>query len=402
MKNLKNEQMIGGRVRLFRLARGWSLESLAAKMGGLVTKQALSKYEKGRARPSVAVLNTLASTLGVKSVELWCEPAVNVSFVAYRRRSGLRRRERDSIEAVVERQLELRVHLQELTQRSDGSKIPVQKLNVSSVEATEQAADRLREVWSLGPGPVANVTSVLEDHLVHVLEVDAPEKFDGISAVAKNPAGNVVAAAVVTRRGVPGERQRLSLAHEIGHLVLRPGRGDDSMREKRAFRFGAAFLAPAPAVRAAIGQRRTYIQLDELLMLKRRFGLSLQALLYRLRDLDVISEHYYREWCIQVNRQGWKRREPMELPREQPQWFRLSVMRAQAEGMLAKEEAENLLGCVVSREEPLALVERRAFLRLSAEERRRQLAAQAERAASVYERADDWRTWDSADLNEHN
>jgi hypothetical protein len=56
----------------------------------------------------------------------------------------------------------------------------------------------------------------------------------------------------------------------------------------------------------------------------------------------------------------------------------------------------------VSREEPLALVERRAFLRLTAEERRRQLAAQAERAASVYERTGDWRTWDSADLNEHN
>jgi Zn-dependent peptidase ImmA (M78 family)/transcriptional regulator with XRE-family HTH domain len=398
--NSKGKQVIGRRLRLLRQARGWTLEFLAAQMGGLVTKQALSKYEKDLARPSMVVLNELASALGVKSVDLWREPAVAVSFVAYRQRCGLGRRERAEVEAFVERQLEERVRLQELTQQSDGSKVPVQELGANSVEAAEQAADKLREAWSLGPGPMASVTSVLEDRFVHVLEVEAPEKFDGISAVARSQSDQVVAAAVVTRRNVPGERQRLSLAHELGHLVLRPGRGDDGEREKRAFRFGAAFLAPASAVRAAIGQRRTFVQLEELLMLKRRFGLSLQALLYRLRDLGIISEHYYREWCVQVNRQGWRRREPLELPREQPQWFRLNVMRAQAEGLLAKEEAESLLGRAVPKEEPLTLVERRAFLRLAPEERRKQLAAQAERAAALYERDSTWRSWESASLDE--
>jgi Zn-dependent peptidase ImmA (M78 family) len=350
----------------------------------------------------MAVLNELASTLGVKSVDLWCEPSVNVSFVAYRRRSGLRVRDRESVEALVERQLEVRVRLQELMRQSDGSAVPVQKLNARSVNAAEEAADRLREEWALGPGPVASVTSTLEDHLVHVLEVEAPERFDGISAVARDQSGHVVAAAVVTRRGVPGERQRLSLAHELGHLVLRSCRTDDSECEKRAFRFGAAFLAPASAVRAAIGEHRTFIQLDELLMLKRRFGMSLQALLYRLRDLGVISEHYYREWCVQVNRQGWKRREPVELPPEHPQWFRLNVMRAQAEGMLSKGEAESMLGAAVTQEEPLSLVERRAFLKLPAEERRKQLAEQAARAAEAYEQNPEWRSWEGARLVDSN
>jgi len=393
-----SEQTIGDRVRLLRLARGWTLQSLAAQMGGLVTKQALSKYEKGRARPSVAVMNALASALGVKSVELWREPTVNVSFVAYRRRCGLRKRDRDAVEALVERQLEMRVRLQELTQQTDGSGVPVQRFSGSSVEAAEAAAGELRNAWSLGLGPVASVTSALEDHLVHVLEVDAPEEFDGISAVARDHAGRTVAASVVTRRGVSGERQRLSLAHELGHLVMRPCRADDAECERRAFRFGAAFLASAPAVKAAIGQRRTFIQPAELLMLKRRFGLSLQALLYRLRDLGVISDHYYREWCVQVSRQGWKRREPMELPPEQPQWFRLNVMRAQAEGMLPKSEAERMLGSSLPGEEPLALVERHAFLRLPADERRRQLAEQAGRAAELYEHDSEWRTWEGAGL----
>ena len=398
--NPKSEQVIGGRVRLLRLARGLTLEALAARMGGLVTKQALSKYERGRARPTAGVLNKLAATLGVKSVDLWREPSVSVSFVAYRRRCGLGKRDREEVEALVERQLELRVRLQGLTQQSNGSAVPVQKLAAGSGEAAEQAADKLRESWSLGPGPVACVTSVLEDHSVHVFEVDAPERFDGISAVARDSSKRVVAAAVVTRRGVPGERQRLSLAHELGHLVLRPTRAAGSDGECLAFRFGAAFLAPAPAMRRAIGARRTFLQVDELLMLKRRFGLSLQALLYRLRDLGIISEHYYREWCIQVNRQGWKRREPQELPREQPQWFRLNVMRAQAEGMLSKAEAESMLGSATPREEPLSLVERRAFLRLPTDDRRKQLAEQAERAVELYERDTEWRSWEGAELVE--
>ena len=400
--NPKNEQVIGGRVRLLRMARGLTLEALAARMGGLVTKQALSKYEHGRARPTAGVLNKLAATLGVKSVELWREPSVSVSFVAYRRRCGLGKHDREGVEALVERQLELRVRLQGLMQQSDGSAVPVQKLAASSGEAAERAADKLRELWSLGPGPVTSVTSVLEDRSVHVLEVDAPERFDGISAVARDSARRVVAAAVVTRRGVPGERQRLSLAHELGHLVLRPIRAAGSDGERLAFRFGAAFLVPAPAIRRAIGARRTYLQVDELLMLKRRFGLSLQALLYRLRDLGVISEHYYREWCIQVNRQGWKRREPQELPREQPQWFKLNVMRAQAEGMLSKAEAESMLGSAMPREEPLSLVERHAFLRLPAEDRRKQLAEQAERAVELYEQNTEWRSWEGAELVESN
>jgi len=371
-------------------------------MGGLVTKQSLSKYEKGKARPSASILNALAAALGVKSVELWREPTVDVSFVAYRRRSGLRKRDRDAVEALVESQLEMRVRLQELTRQTDPSAFPVQKFSVNSGEAAEVAASEVRKAWCLGPGPVASVTSTLEDHYVHVLEVDAAEKFDGISAVAKDHAGHVIAASVVTRRGSPGERQRLSLAHELGHLVMRPCRADDAECEKRAFRFGAAFLAPAPAVRAAIGQRRTFIQVAELLMLKRRFGLSLQALLYRLRDLEVISDHYYRDWCIQVNKQGWKRREPMELPPEQPQWFKLNVMRAQAEGLLSKTEAERMLDSAVPGEEPLSLVERHAFLRLPAEERRKQLAEQAGREAEIYEKDSEWRSWERAALLDAN
>ena len=82
---------------------------------------------------------------------------------------------------------------------------------------------------------------VLEDHFIHIIEVDASETFDGISAVGRDNDKNVLAAAIATRRGTPGDRHRLNIAHELGHLTLKLGEGVDA--EKAAFRFGTAFLA---------------------------------------------------------------------------------------------------------------------------------------------------------------
>ena len=62
--------MIEKRLKQLRLANGLSLEGLATRLGGFVTKQALSKYEQGKAKPSPVVLNKLASVLGVKAAIL--------------------------------------------------------------------------------------------------------------------------------------------------------------------------------------------------------------------------------------------------------------------------------------------------------------------------------------------
>jgi transcriptional regulator with XRE-family HTH domain len=77
------------RLKQLRLARGLSLDALAAKLGGIVTKQALSKYEQGKAKPSPRVLTQLASTLGVKAVHLFTEPELE-SLATIERRTFLR------------------------------------------------------------------------------------------------------------------------------------------------------------------------------------------------------------------------------------------------------------------------------------------------------------------------
>ena len=59
-----------------------------------------------------------------------------------------------------------------------------------------------------------------------------------------------------------------------------------------------------------MGDRRSFISIEELLLLKQRFGMSMQALLYRLRNLGIITESYYKQWCMDISRLGWRRDEP--------------------------------------------------------------------------------------------
>jgi len=379
---MSDQKTIAHRLKRLRLSRGLSLDALVASMGHVVTKQALSKYECAKASPSSIVLNKLADTFKVKASYFLREPHVTVKFIGYRKASTLPKKDQGRIESLVTEVLEDRVSLQAMTGWPNRTHLPIHTHRISKIEDTEQAAEALRTNWKLGLDPISSMVGVLEDHHIHVIELDAIDKFDGICAVALDEATQTQAAGLVTSKGVSGERQRLSLAHELGHLVLKVGHNLDE--EKAAFRFGAAFLAPAQVVYRELGTKRDTVLSEELLLFKKRFGMSVQALVRRLYDLDIISEGYYRHWMMLINRLKWKRKEPGELEPEQSQWLRQTALRAYAEGLIGRQEVERLFGESLDVEEPLTLIERRAFMKLPLEERRRILSEQAEKLKSHY------------------
>ena len=371
--------MLQKRLKQVRLARGLSLEGLSQKMGGVVTKQALSKYEKGLMVPSIHVLTKIAEALETKTAYLWTEPSVRVELTSYRRHCALLKREQESIESIVSQTMEDRVRLQDLVQGPVTVNLP---MKVRSLEDAERTAEALRESWNLGEAPIASVTGTLEEQFIHVITIDSTnEKFDGIAAKVRDEKGEVKAAAVVTRGGLPGERQRLNLLHELGHLVMDVQ--STMNEEKAAFRFAGAFLAPAPLVFREIGRKRSTVQLQELIILKKFFGMSIQALLYRMHDLEIINKSLYTHACIQINKLGFKKSEPEPMPAEEPRWLKLTVLRAFSEGLLTKEDAERLIG----EPQPDAsrqIMNRRAFMELSLKDRRQVLKDQASALADHY------------------
>lgn len=396
--------MLADRLKQVRLARGISLEALAAEMGGIVTKQALSKYERGKSIPSNRVLHRLATALQVKATYLWSEPTAEVVFCAFRKRARLSAADQEHIKSVVRQELEQRVRLQRLVQPGDGLDIAVEAMAVGTVEDVEGAAEQCRETWKLGLDPVANVTDVLEAHNVHVLEVDAADGFDGLSALVRSRGeqgehDHPMAAGVVVRRGQSRDRQRLSLLHELAHLVLKIEAPLDA--ERAAYRFAGAFLAPAATVRREVGARRSFLQSSELLLWKEHLGMSIQALLYRFRDLEVITESYYREWCMHVSRLGWRKQEPNERPPERPSWLRRTVLRALSEDVITRQEAQDVLGEAIEGDEPVSLITRRSFMKLPLDERRRLLARQAEKLKDHYDADSTWHVLGGGGLVEY-
>ena len=167
------------------------------------------------------------------------------------------------------------------------------------------------------PGPVPNVVRVLEEHGVVVirLALDSSD-IDAFSvAFAHRPV--VVLASNKSDRA----RSRFDAAHELGHLVLHGSEiwGTPDV-EKQAHRFASALLMPRDPICSEMPNR---VDWPTLFQLKRRWQVSLAALLMRARTLGRLSESEYLGAIKTASARGWRRVEPIPLgPPEEPQLLR--------------------------------------------------------------------------------
>jgi Zn-dependent peptidase ImmA (M78 family)/DNA-binding XRE family transcriptional regulator len=389
------------RLKQLRLARGLSLEDLAASMGGIVSRQAIHQYEQGTSTPSPSVLNQLAKALGAKAISLQSEPKLTVKFIAYRSRASIGVKEQEAVQALMALELEKRAELQSRCCLDIEVNLPVESLPANNPIEAENAAIDLREKWRLGLAPIADLTALLEDHMVHVIGLKTSEKFDGLSGYVCD-GDKAVAAGVSYRQGSPGDRQRLSLAHELGHLMLKI---DPNLEEKKqeefAFRFAGAFLLPSECVYREIGKKRTSLRAEELLLLKKRFKVSVQAILRRLLDLSVISPSAYKTSCILISKMGWRKNEPMAIPPESD-WARQVALRGLSEGQLTVGDVERL-GIKIDIEtidSSSSLLRKSHFRELPIEERRKLLREQSEKLAAYYKTPSEWNVLDGEEFDE--
>jgi transcriptional regulator with XRE-family HTH domain len=344
----------GERLRRLRQARGLTRDQLIDATGGILTNPALSRYERGASAASPRVLAAMALALGVSVAELTSEPVADVQIG-------------------VALELEHRVELQQVIGQPSGRGLPIGAFPIRTMDDVESAAEALRDCWGLGRGPLGQMVDVLDDHRFHVIVVEASQDFDGMSAIAET-AGEPAAAALVSRAGVCREHQRLNLGCELSHLVTLPRSEIDT--KKAAFRFATAFLAPRDSVLRTVGARRSEVSSPELFTLKRWFGIGLSALIYRLRDLDIVSSRYCQDWSRYVRQMGWRKTEPEATVAEESGWLRQMTLRALSEGLITEAHARTLLG------RPLPLLggppRRRALATLRKEERAAALVTPAE------------------------
>lgn len=328
--------VIGERLKMARKMAGMSQQELGERAG--VSRMSISKYERDINVPKSQVLIKLAKALDVKIEYLLRPVEVRLSEPMFRKRTALpKKKEYQILEKTrdwVERYLEVEALFNDTPQYSK----PHIENTILEMADVEEAALQLRKEWDLGLDPIDNLLEVLEDKGIKVWTIDQEEDhFDALEIWA-----NDETPIIVVRGGIPGDRQRFDLAHELGHMLLDVDEAVDE--EKAAHRFTGAFLVPKPKVYEELGRNRQHLSVKELLILKQKYGLSMQAWIYRAQDLGIISQSKFRQMFIEIRKRNWHKEEPGEpVEQERSQRLKQLVLRALAEDVITRPRAEELL-----------------------------------------------------------
>jgi|APTNR8051073442_1049403.scaffolds.fasta_scaffold00368_24 Zn-dependent peptidase ImmA (M78 family) len=330
--------MIGQKIRQYRLIKQLSLDELTLKMNGQISKMTISKYERGIINPSEQNLSLIADALDVP-VELFLFPSpFNFNLLSFRNKSSLSMRQQDEIKAsltvTTEKILALMDRLDPTYFKSVGR---LSKFVVNSFEDVDNAANSIRESWKLGTQPIPNLTEVLESQNILVLFEEHDSEFDGFSAEVSFGDEQIVMGLVFCQKNDPGDRQRFSMAHELGHLLL--DIQGELNGEKVANRFASAFLLPRELMVKRLGARRNLITYEELKKFKEDTGVSIQAIIYRMKDLEIISEAHYKEWFQYLTYAGLRNKEEIILKSESSNRIEKLAIRALTEGYIDPQTA---------------------------------------------------------------
>jgi Zn-dependent peptidase ImmA (M78 family) len=337
--------MIGTRLKLARASAGHSLRDLADRMGNVVSAQAIGKYERDEDMPGSRALMALATALGVSESYLLSDEELTLEGVDFRKKRSAK--EEATIEAQTLQLLERYLAVEDLLglKSVEWEQPRSAPHYIHDLRDAEDAARSVREDWGLGHDPVPKLAELLEERGIKILSIDLDD-IDGLAARVMRK-GRDAARVVVVRRNIWAERKRFTLAHELGHMVMVPGEGIDE--ELAAHRFAGAFLMPADVVRAEVGAQRSSISIGELVALKQRFGVSVQAIAFRCRDLGIIDKKAFSNLYRLFTQRGWRKApyaEPGCIPAdyEEPKRFERLCYRALAEGVIGESRAAEMLG----------------------------------------------------------
>ncbi len=339
-------ETFGRRLEQARLMQGLSLRELAEATGGKVSYNALHRYERGDMMPGDDVLISIADVLD-KPLDFFFRPfTVELQGVEFRKKAKLSPKLEESIRQQALDFFERYLEIEQILGLPGEFESPLGDLEVASPEQAEDAAEMLREKWRLGNDPLPNVLQMLETNGIKTLTVNAPESFDGFSGWADHHPVIVIAAWL--NGDLP--RKRFTTMHEVAHLLVRPTCSLSRDQERSCNRFAGAVLMPQAPFESEWGGYRRRITLEELIDLKRRWGVSIAAMVHRAYDLGFIEETLYHRFFKAYNTAGWRRLgEPGDYNgTETSSRFEQLVLRAAAENAISESKAAGLL------DEPLA------------------------------------------------
>ena len=338
-------------------ARRLSQVQLASMVG--VSPATVSKWRGGSQAPEREALDRLAGVVNVTPEWFTRPTAAKVSLPLFRSNASAHVAAREMLEARMEWAQDLGFALMEFVDYPELN-LPTRVYTDPeqiTVEDIEQAAAECRELWRLGRSVIQDLALAAEGAGVIVIrEETGIAQIEGLSAWSEVLGRPLI---LLSADKDNGYRSRFDLAHELGHLVLhrhvkRPTERDrHKMLEQQAHRFAGALLLPAETFSAEI---RLPLALDDLLLLKRRWGVSAAAIIMRLHALELVDEDEKLSLFKRRSARWGAKAEPGDGERkpEQPRLLRRTIDLLVDENVMPLEAIPRHVGLASSDVEMLA------------------------------------------------
>lgn len=332
--------IFANRLIAARKMAGLSLQGLADKLGNVVTKQSLNKYEQGKMKPDSNLVIQLANILNVSVDYFFASPEVNIELlnIDFRRNSSKLKKSEE--EAVIEKSkeiLERYLGLENLVNPQENPEYFHYDKVISTYSDAEKAAKMLRQQWNLGYDPIPDVVMMLEDKGYVVVEVKATKDFDGMKADLNEKK------VIVLRQNENDDvvRKRFTALHELAHhALICDEKLSDKEKEGLCHSFASAVLYPEEMARKELSNERFHFYMKELELVKERWGISFPAIFKRALQLGIINQGVYQSLNMNYLARNLHKNEPATfLSKEEPVRFEHLIYKALGKSLISVNDA---------------------------------------------------------------
>lgn len=333
-------KVIPERIRDAREGRGLTSEAFGDLLG--VSRQAVAQYESGQIGPSADVLSRIISITRQPSTfftESRPRKAQSLSSPFWRSLKRMDQAARIRIVRRLDWASDVVEYIESFIELPKADFPDLQWDHVGgSDDDIEDIALRMRVDWNLGYGPIHDLVSLLEYHGAILVREEV--RCEDMDAVSRWQGGRPYVLYSSEVKSQP--RVNLNLAHELGHIILHSGvdvnKDNLAKIERQANRFAGAFLLPRRTFpNEVISTSLHYFQ-----TLKQRWRVSIAAMVYRCKDLSILSDSQVRYLWRQMNVMGIRRIEPLDDAFEHvaPRVIRASLNMLVDNHVQTKEEIE--------------------------------------------------------------
>ncbi len=315
--NSNKNDILGYRIKEARIARGYTADELAKKIG--VTKQSISKYENNQAKVSLENAVRLSEELDFP-IEFFMKKkdnygnSNNENPIFFRSLRSTTKKIKYSLGQYI---LFIEEFYSYFSKFIEFPKFNICK-NINdnykigcSDEHIEEVASKLREYWNLGNGPIGNMTKILEKNGIIITRFDIEtHKVDAFSNITASGTPIVV----LSSDKKSAVRSRMDLAHELGHIILHSKLSSKDIQENyniiedEAKKFAGAFLLPDKEFSNDIYS----INIDNFVYLKRKWKVSIAGMIVRANQLNLITNDQQTYLFKRISAKKWRIQEPLD------------------------------------------------------------------------------------------